>query len=224
MIKTHSLSHKTFYREKPWRIKSNLYVSISFSSSSQDMALALPPRDQRHQYLRYEGLQYTDVDIVDFETSLARIYRRAVHRVQSPVSARAHLEFFSTLSIARRSQAPEKVTMTNLFYLRGMGVGSINVPYLLAMYLRLFASRRKQGAMISGGGVVEEAPVASCDGDKDEEMPQAVPPPPRTQGERIARLEEEVHGMCEAFQGQREGRCALHEITESPIEYQRRTK
>ncbi|GKA19150.1 hypothetical protein Tco_0699065 [Tanacetum coccineum] len=44
--------------------------------------MALPPRDQRHQYLRYEGLQYTDMDIADFETRLARIYRREVHRVQ----------------------------------------------------------------------------------------------------------------------------------------------
>ncbi|GJX81718.1 hypothetical protein Tco_0331199, partial [Tanacetum coccineum] len=45
----------------------------------QDMTL--PPHDQRHQYLRYEGLQYSDADIVDFEARLARIYRREVHRV-----------------------------------------------------------------------------------------------------------------------------------------------
>ncbi|GJV34550.1 hypothetical protein Tco_1394950 [Tanacetum coccineum] len=38
--------------------------------------MALPPRDQRHQYLRYEGLQYTNADIVDFKARLARIYRR----------------------------------------------------------------------------------------------------------------------------------------------------
>ncbi|GJS96447.1 hypothetical protein Tco_0803415 [Tanacetum coccineum] len=44
--------------------------------------MALPPRDQRHQYLRYEGLQYTDDDIANFEARLARIYRREVHRVQ----------------------------------------------------------------------------------------------------------------------------------------------
>ncbi|GKE80671.1 hypothetical protein Tco_1550671 [Tanacetum coccineum] len=44
--------------------------------------MALSPRDQRHQYLRYEGLQYTDVDIADFDMRLARIYRRDVHRVQ----------------------------------------------------------------------------------------------------------------------------------------------
>ncbi|GKF41247.1 hypothetical protein Tco_0124589, partial [Tanacetum coccineum] len=57
-------------------------------------------------------------------------------------------------SIAGRSQAPEKVTVTDLFYLRGMDVGSVNIPYLLARYLRLFASGRKRGAMISGGQFV----------------------------------------------------------------------
>ncbi|GKD29550.1 hypothetical protein Tco_1240328, partial [Tanacetum coccineum] len=36
----------------------------------------------RHQYLRYKGLQYIDVDIVDFEVRLARIYGKEVHRVQ----------------------------------------------------------------------------------------------------------------------------------------------
>ncbi|GJY07007.1 hypothetical protein Tco_0374061 [Tanacetum coccineum] len=59
-----------------------------------------------------------------------------------------------TCSIVGRSQAPEKVTMSNLFYLRGMDVGSVNVPYLLSKYLSLFASRRKHGAMISGGQFV----------------------------------------------------------------------
>ncbi|GJS60050.1 hypothetical protein Tco_0654834 [Tanacetum coccineum] len=44
--------------------------------------MALLPRDQRHQYLRYEGLQYTDADIMDFEKRLAKIYKKEVHRVQ----------------------------------------------------------------------------------------------------------------------------------------------
>ncbi|GKE84081.1 hypothetical protein Tco_1557823 [Tanacetum coccineum] len=57
-------------------------------------------------------------------------------------------------SIARRSQAPEKVTVTDLFYLRGMDVGSVNVPYLLARYLRLFAAGRKSGQHISDGQFV----------------------------------------------------------------------
>ncbi|GJU73922.1 hypothetical protein Tco_1265327 [Tanacetum coccineum] len=57
-------------------------------------------------------------------------------------------------TIIGRSQAPKKVTVTSLFYLRGMDVGSVNVPYLLARYLRLFASGGKQGALISGGQYV----------------------------------------------------------------------
>ncbi|GJR53363.1 hypothetical protein Tco_1403884 [Tanacetum coccineum] len=38
--------------------------------------MALPPRDLRHQYLRFKGLQYTDADITDFKTRLAKIYMR----------------------------------------------------------------------------------------------------------------------------------------------------
>ncbi|GKE58168.1 hypothetical protein Tco_1497353, partial [Tanacetum coccineum] len=57
-------------------------------------------------------------------------------------------------SIAGRSQAPEKVTVTDLFYLMGMDVGSVNILYLLARYLRLFDSGRKRGVMISGGQFV----------------------------------------------------------------------
>ncbi|GKC67839.1 hypothetical protein Tco_1100437 [Tanacetum coccineum] len=94
---------------------------------------------------------------------------------------------------------------------------------MLRLYHRLIVysiSRRSRalekeeaGAMISrgptrhegdAGGVIEKALVAPGGGDEDKEMPQAVPPPPRTQGERITRLEEEVHGMHEALQGQRE--------------------
>ncbi|GKF97113.1 hypothetical protein Tco_0292934, partial [Tanacetum coccineum] len=38
-------------------------------------------------------------------------------------------------SIAEWSQAPKKVTVTDLFYLRGMDIDSVNVPYLLARLL-----------------------------------------------------------------------------------------
>ncbi|GJS94312.1 hypothetical protein Tco_0801280 [Tanacetum coccineum] len=43
--------------------------------------MALLPRDQRHQYLRFEGLEYTDADITDFEERLDKIYYRGIHRV-----------------------------------------------------------------------------------------------------------------------------------------------
>ncbi|GJW24389.1 hypothetical protein Tco_0038200 [Tanacetum coccineum] len=57
-------------------------------------------------------------------------------------------------SIAGRSQAPEKVTVTDLFYLKGLDVGSVNIPYLLAHYLRRFTAGRKSGAHISRGQFV----------------------------------------------------------------------
>ncbi|GJT12148.1 hypothetical protein Tco_0859190 [Tanacetum coccineum] len=120
-------------------------------------------------------------------------------------------------SIAGRSQAPEKLTVTELFYLRGMDVGSFVAR--LAEHFGLLTKERLQGltmivrdlpvidmAELEGdtGGVAEEAPVAPEGGDEDEEMPQAVSPSPKTQGKRIARLKEEVHGMREALQGHRE--------------------
>ncbi|GJT02730.1 hypothetical protein Tco_0823899 [Tanacetum coccineum] len=204
--------------------------------------------EQRNLFLRYQGLEYTDADIADFEERLERIYNREIHRVQvvdfqgmpelmrdglfarmvmehrddagvvvftnqswgrlfdtrGPLVWELILEFLSTLrfgevlldldaldtiqywseskrmipgkgdlhdywrgistdgdflgpppsytlirdpmlrlchrmmahSIAGRSQAPEKVTVTDLFYLRGLDVGSVNIPYLLALILR----------------------------------------------------------------------------------------
>ncbi|GKA67719.1 hypothetical protein Tco_0767636 [Tanacetum coccineum] len=40
--------------------------------------MALPPREQRHTFLRYQGLEYTNDDT---ETRLTRIYKREVHKV-----------------------------------------------------------------------------------------------------------------------------------------------
>ncbi|GKD62647.1 hypothetical protein Tco_1300156, partial [Tanacetum coccineum] len=297
--------------------------------------MALTPRDQRHLYLRYEGLQYADADIADFEARLARIYRREVHRVQvfdfgglpdliaDGLSARmliehrdaqgvslftirvwrllfdirglfVHeliLEFFSTFrfgeamtdldtlgalqfqlggarhhlswrqfivalglhtgeemespdflgiapsytairdlilklccrliacSITRRSQAPEKVTVSDLFYLKGMDVGSVNVPYLLARYLRLFAAGRKSRAHISSGQFVARLAehfrlLTVAMG--PERQPDVTAGAPRVAHDtlavdegvqtilRIDRLEEDIHEIHRALAEQRE--------------------
>nr|GEY87334.1 hypothetical protein [Tanacetum cinerariifolium] len=62
--------------------------------------------DQRHQYLRFEGLQYIDPDIIDFETMLGKIYRRksvfTIHawrrlfEIKGSLVHELILEFFST--------------------------------------------------------------------------------------------------------------------------------
>ncbi|GJS13926.1 hypothetical protein Tco_0408398 [Tanacetum coccineum] len=82
-------------------------------------------------------------------------------------------------SIHGRSQAPEKVAVMDLFYPRGMDVGSINIPYLLARYSRLFILGRKQGNMISGGQFVAAAGAAEAveDAPVVDEGASAVPAP-----------------------------------------------
>ncbi|GJW27367.1 hypothetical protein Tco_0041178 [Tanacetum coccineum] len=285
---------------------------------------------------RYEEIQYTDADIVDFETRLARIYMREVYRVQGvilftsrawrrlfdirgPLVHELILEFFSTfrfgeaildldtpgalqfqLGGARRRLSWSARQILDKGDLRDYWIGISSAGYFLGttpsytsirdpilmlchrliacsiagrsqapekpMYLRLFIAGRKSEALISGGQFVAQlakhfglltekrlwgltvialalpvidmaelgrlqicveiddtwawvalrperqpdvavgAPEVDEDAPAvDEDMPQAVPPPPpRTQGERIARLEEEVHGMRELLQGQSE--------------------
>ncbi|GJX56102.1 hypothetical protein Tco_0285999 [Tanacetum coccineum] len=123
--------------------------------------MALPPRDQRHQYLRFMGLDYTDANITDFEERLelmdkglsgrmlkeymdaqrqgAEIARQIPDKgdlgaycigilsardflgttpsytsIRDPMLRLYHWLF--ACSIAGRSQAPEKVTMTDFFF------------------------------------------------------------------------------------------------------------
>ncbi|GJU96169.1 hypothetical protein Tco_1320925 [Tanacetum coccineum] len=57
-------------------------------------------------------------------------------------------------NIAGRSQALEKMTVTDLFYLRRLDVGSVNIHYLLVRYLRRLATGRKSRDHISGGQFV----------------------------------------------------------------------
>ncbi|GKB10745.1 hypothetical protein Tco_0844668, partial [Tanacetum coccineum] len=198
---------------------SSLFVSPGF-------VIALPPREQRHPFLRYQGLEYTDAVIVDFESRLTWIYQREgqsvftsqawrrLFDIRGPLVHELILEFFSTFrfgeavidldiagalqfqlggakrhpnkgdlrdywigissvgdflgttpsytmirdpilrlchrliacSIAGRSQAPEKVTVTDLFYLRGMDVGSFVAG--LAEHFRLLTAEILQGLTI----------------------------------------------------------------------------
>ncbi|GJU59234.1 hypothetical protein Tco_1237000 [Tanacetum coccineum] len=91
------------------------YVLIPFNF----VDMALPPRDHRHQYLSFKGLEYTNEDIADFKERLGKIYGREIHQVQvldfggltdlmaeglcgsRPVGTRAYLEFFSTFRFGK---------------------------------------------------------------------------------------------------------------------------
>ncbi|GJS09106.1 putative reverse transcriptase domain-containing protein [Tanacetum coccineum] len=53
--------------------KDNDNNEIDIIQSLEDM-VPLPPHEQRHPFLRYQGLEYTHADIADFEERLERIY------------------------------------------------------------------------------------------------------------------------------------------------------
>ncbi|GKF13142.1 hypothetical protein Tco_0051068 [Tanacetum coccineum] len=54
-------------------------------------------------------------------------------------------------TIARRGQAPEKETTIDLYFLRSIDEGTVNIPYFLAQYLFRYAEGSKQGARMSRG-------------------------------------------------------------------------
>nr|GEV23034.1 hypothetical protein [Tanacetum cinerariifolium] len=201
--------------------------------------VALPPRDHRHQYLMFEGLQYTDADIVDFKTRLGKIYKREgcsgtgfgeavvdldtagalqfqLRGVRDPMLRLHHM--IIACSIAGRSEALKKVTMTDLFYLRGMDVGSVNVPYLLA---RLWiceelddtwawvASRSaRQPDAVAGAPEVARDVLVGDEGALADPSSMQVPQPPhaapKTMTQRITRLEEEKLGSASGIRLRRE--------------------
>ncbi|GJX71833.1 hypothetical protein Tco_0309004, partial [Tanacetum coccineum] len=207
------------------------------------------PRDQRHQYLRFEGLQYIEGNIVDFEMRLAKIYRREVQGSSlNSKEWQASLELDQNYNLPRGKKTGYRCSLaqphpTLLLGIQsinlslGMDVGSVNIPYLLARYLRRFAAGRKSGALILGGQFVarlanhfrlltEERlqglmfishvlPIIDMTelvrlqiyaefGDTWAWVPAG---PARQEGDAGGVAEEaleEVHGMREALQGQRE--------------------
>nr|GEW82763.1 hypothetical protein [Tanacetum cinerariifolium] len=124
--------------------------------------------------------------------------------------------------------------MTDLFYLRGMDVGSVNIPNLLARYLWMFALGMKRRAMIFGGqficeelddtwtwvaqGPERQRDVATC----APKVTKGAPDIAKSLPLRMARLEEEVHGMRGALD---DGSCWVRYTSYSDFQilYVRRT-
>ncbi|GJS70964.1 hypothetical protein Tco_0703805 [Tanacetum coccineum] len=118
--------------------KDNDDNDIDIIQSSEVMAL--PSREQRNPFLR--GLP----DLMAEGLSARMLMEHRDAQGVSLFNSRAWRQLFDI----RRPLAPEKMTVTDLFYLRGMDVDSVNFPYLLARYLRLFAAGRKSRAHIFG--------------------------------------------------------------------------
>ncbi|GJZ65328.1 hypothetical protein Tco_0622024 [Tanacetum coccineum] len=164
-----------------------------------------------------QGLEYTDVDIADFEErwrgfTVGRYTRRRLSWRQFILALGLHTgEEVESLSFARywsesERMIPEKGSLHD--YYRRLDVGSVNIPYLLARYLRRFAAGRKSGAHISGGQFVSR--LAEHFGLLTAEILRgltAPPPPPaaaRTMPQRMARLAKDVHEIRGALTDQHE--------------------
>nr|GEW17828.1 hypothetical protein [Tanacetum cinerariifolium] len=199
-----------------------LEINNLFTNLVNFTDMALPPRDQRHHYLRDRVCLLTELrgDYLIIEAHcLSWEELGAESAMQIPDKGDLR-DYWIGISSAGDSLAPEKVTMTGLFYLRGMDIGLVNVPYLLPRYLRLFASGRKQRAMISRSLGLERRPddAAGSPGAAEDALvvddcvqaipaPVQAPQPPRaarTIPHRMARLEEDVHKIHRVLAEQRE--------------------
>nr|GEU42961.1 hypothetical protein [Tanacetum cinerariifolium] len=106
--------------------------------------MALPPRDQRQQYLT----RYTDANIIDFKERLGRIYGREIHHVQV-FNFKGLTNLMAEGLIGMGLHTAEEIDSVHT----GPRV-RVNILYHLARYLRLFASGRKYKAMNSRGQFV----------------------------------------------------------------------
>ncbi|GJY08175.1 hypothetical protein Tco_0375229 [Tanacetum coccineum] len=131
-----------------------------------DMA-PLPPREQRHPFLRYQGLEYFDQDIANFKERLEMIHNKDTHRVQV-------LDFKGMPKLMRdvlydrmlmEHRGDDRVMVFTISVRRGhetyelKGVHfSSGITYREKIespsFARRFATGRKSGALISGGQFV----------------------------------------------------------------------
>ncbi|GKB89193.1 hypothetical protein Tco_0961465 [Tanacetum coccineum] len=130
----------------------------NFETSLPNMT-QLPPRDQRHQWLRYEGQEYTDDIIQDFKERLGRIFIRQVvfasrawrklFEIRGPLVRKLILEFFSTCRIA------QGVLDLDTLYILQFQLGAVEEALSLFDCVHYYWERhvegRKQRAKMSGG-------------------------------------------------------------------------
>nr|GEW60180.1 hypothetical protein [Tanacetum cinerariifolium] len=170
--------------------------------------MALPPRDQRHQYLIFEGLKYIDADITDFETRLGKIYKKEVHRVQ--------VFDFGGLTDLMAEGLSGKMLMEHRDA-QGQGEAMISGGQFvtcLVEHFGLITEERLQGRivivqdhpeidmveLVAAAGVVEDAPVVDEGALAVPAPVQAHQPPPvvgpaNTMEKRLGTLEEGVYGL-----------------------------
>nr|GEY62457.1 hypothetical protein [Tanacetum cinerariifolium] len=160
-----------------------LLGSVRRRMSWRDFILALGLHIAEEMQTPGFGLYWADsaTQISDKEGSMLRFCHRLI-----------------ACSIAERSQAPKKVIVIDLFYLRRMDVDSVNVPYLLV--------ERQQVATAGALEFAEDVPLVD-EGAQAFPAPIQAPQPPsaaRSMPQRMAMIEEDVREIRGALGEQRE--------------------
>ncbi|GJU82618.1 hypothetical protein Tco_1284983 [Tanacetum coccineum] len=151
-----------------WKSESvNDHVEINTESCSENIDIK-PMDSMRHALTDRLRMVYTRAEghvlfTIDTWRRLFKIWGPLVCRARRSMTWRVVPSYTSirdplmrlchrliTVSISGRGQAPEKLTATDLFYLRSMDEGTaVDVPYLLAQYLIRHDEGRKRGARLS---------------------------------------------------------------------------
>nr|GEY45821.1 hypothetical protein [Tanacetum cinerariifolium]GEY57744.1 hypothetical protein [Tanacetum cinerariifolium] len=192
--------------------------------------MALLPRDQRHQYLRFNELQYTEGDIANFKTRdmeclLAEIggdcLIAGVHwaLISGGQFVARLAEHFGLLTEERLQGLTVIATTLPIIYMTELVRLQICVEFGDTWAWVPAGPARQEGDV---RGVAEEALMTPGGGDEDQEMPYAMSPLPRTQDERIARLKEKTVTSL-ARMMDRAG-VPYTRYSKLPVEYERRNR
>nr|GEW67804.1 hypothetical protein [Tanacetum cinerariifolium] len=198
--------------------------------------MALPHRDQRQQYLRFEGLHYTDADIMDFEMRLGKIYSREVHQVLVLDFESLPIEISKGLTgrmLMDRRDAQGQSVFTRHAWRR---LFKVHGPLVFELIMEFFSTFRFKEAILdidasdtlqfqlerqpdaATGALVDVRGAPDIDKGAHAQAvpaPAQAPQPPlatgpaRTMAQRLVRVEEEVHEIQGALGEHREAMDAM---------------
>ncbi|GKE13999.1 hypothetical protein Tco_1421576 [Tanacetum coccineum] len=149
----------------------------------------LPPCEQRHPFLRYQGLEYTDADMLTSRRGwrgfTVERYTRMVMEHRDDVGVVVFTsQAWGPLVLELILEWSQKTIKLEAVY-SGIGItyrGGDGVP--------------RSDAAVGAPGVAQDAPIVDEGGQADLASAQAPPPPPATamtMPQRMARLEEDMH-------------------------------
>nr|GEV69844.1 hypothetical protein [Tanacetum cinerariifolium] len=182
-------------------------------NDDNEINIPLTPRKQRHPFLRYQGLEYTDADIADFKERRFAVGRKSGAHISGGQFVARLAEHFG-LSTTEILGGLTVISSELLINYMGELVRLQICEQLGDTWAWVaMGPERQPDATVDGPKTVKDAPADDKGGQADPvpiKAPQQPPPPPpaptRTMPQRMARLEEDVHEVHEALAEQRKRR------------------